>query len=175
MLSFAGFPARERVLCSSLPYPKADFLEPSYPATSAGTAAPPDPDMQFSCPDRPALRHSPFVVFGGNISTSKLTQTLEWRMNLAFTPRNSSATEEHLREEQLLREAWEEARLPIRDDRPEVLFWLEERKLEARNALIEHRRQFPESACHRASSGLPLFQWLGKWVHTSSMRFPPNR
>ena len=95
-------------------------------------------------------------------------------MKLASTPPNSSAREEYLREEQLLREAWEEARLPIRDNRPEVLMWFEERKLEARNALMEHRRQFPESACYRTSSESPLLQRLGRLLHTSSMHPPQS-
>jgi hypothetical protein len=46
-----------------------------------------------------------------------------------------------------LQQAWKMACLPLRDERPEVVEWYEERKIEARNSLIEfrsmHRSELP--------------------------------
>jgi hypothetical protein len=44
-------------------------------------------------------------------------------------------------QEKLLIESWVEACRPLRDDRPEVVAWYEERRMEARNALIEYRKR----------------------------------
>jgi hypothetical protein len=61
-------------------------------------------------------------------------------------------------QEKLLIDSWDEACRPLLDDRPEVVAWYEERRMEARNALIEYRR------CSRNSSAT-----------SSSSDFPPTR
>jgi hypothetical protein len=51
-------------------------------------------------------------------------------------------------EERRLLDSWDEACLPLHDDRPEVVAWYEERRMEARNALIEYRRRQQENRLH---------------------------
>jgi hypothetical protein len=43
--------------------------------------------------------------------------------------------------ERLLSDSWDEACLPLRDERPEVIAWYEERLTEARNSLMEFRKR----------------------------------
>jgi hypothetical protein len=43
-------------------------------------------------------------------------------------------------QEEFLRDAWNRASLPLQDTRPEVMENYEERQLEARSALIQHRK-----------------------------------
>jgi hypothetical protein len=50
-------------------------------------------------------------------------------------------TAEPFSQEKLLIDSWDEACRPLLDDRPEVVAWYEERRIEARNALIEFRKQ----------------------------------
>jgi hypothetical protein len=52
---------------------------------------------------------------------------------------------ETFNQEKLLIDSWDEACRPLRDDRPEVIAWYEERRMEARNALIEYRRRRKEA------------------------------
>lgn len=47
-------------------------------------------------------------------------------------------------QERLLTDSWDEACRPLRDERPEVVAWYEERLIEARNSLIEFRRRYKD-------------------------------
>ena len=48
-------------------------------------------------------------------------------------------------QEKQLVDSWDEACRPLLDDRPEVIAWYEERRTEARNALIEYRKRYKDS------------------------------
>jgi hypothetical protein len=50
-------------------------------------------------------------------------------------------TAEPVSQEKLLIDSWDEACQPLLDDRPEVVALYEERRMEARSALIEYRRR----------------------------------
>ena len=72
------------------------------------------------------------------------------------------------KEEELLRATWNESCLPLRDDRSEVIAWYEERQTEARNALIQHRKQC--SNIPQAKRG--TFQ-LRRFMHRTFLRLWP--
>jgi hypothetical protein len=55
-----------------------------------------------------------------------------------------------LSQEKLLVDSWDEACRPLRDDRPEVVEWYEERRMEARNALIEYRKRCKDSGLNNS-------------------------
>jgi len=58
-------------------------------------------------------------------------------------------------QERLLMECWDEACRPLLDDRPEVVSWYEERRMEARNALIEYRRRSRGPSASNCGNDLP--------------------
>ncbi len=89
-------------------------------------------------------------------------------MNTIPTIPNGSVRESYFQEEKLLREAWEEASLPFGDTRPETLVWFEERKSEARSALIEHRKQLAQIPSLKGEDSPTLLRLLARWVHLPS-------
>ena len=64
------------------------------------------------------------------------------------------SAEPFIREKQLI-DSWDEACRPLLDDRPEVVAWYEERRIEARNALIEHRKRSRNSGATGSSDDFP--------------------
>jgi hypothetical protein len=60
---------------------------------------------------------------------------------------------EPLSREKLLIDSWDEACRPLLDDRPEVIAWYEERRIEARNALIEYRKRSRSAGAASSSNG----------------------
>jgi len=89
-------------------------------------------------------------------------------MNTIPTIPSGSVQESYFQEERLLREAWEEANLPFRDTRPEAVVWFEERKSEARSALIEHRKQLAQIPSIKGENSHALLRLLAQWVHLPS-------
>jgi hypothetical protein len=58
---------------------------------------------------------------------------------------------EPLSQEKLLIDSWDEACRPLLDERPEVVAWYQERRIEARNALIEYRKRSRNSGAATSS------------------------
>ncbi len=93
---------------------------------------------------------------------------LEFHMNPQHRFPDASILDSHLQEENFLRQEWEEASLPMADTRPEALFLYEERKSEARAALIAHRKQFAHIARNKREGRSSPFQIFAQWLHVSS-------